>query len=239
MKSGSAVAKKPRKNEEASPSVTFFILVTFGVLVLSIGGMLLLESNPWVSSQKLWLVSRAASIAAFVVLTLVVVLGILISHPRNKDRWKFTKHLFPWHQALLASMFALIGIHLWFTGSDPKSGLTFSQMLFPLHSQYHPLAMMAGAFGLYFLIVVSLTAALRRWVSKVVWLSLHRASWLVWVLVLLHGVVGGSDSAMLRPLYAGSGVMVFTTFFWRHWVNPGRTTATTRVEPTEEKGVQA
>ena len=208
-----------RPVEEASTSVTFFILVTVGVVVLVLGSMEWLQENLWVQGQKLWIISRSAAIAAYVLLTVVVMVGILLSHPRNKDTWRLTKYLLPWHQTLIASFTSLLIIHIFFTVTDAKSGITWHDVAFPIDSIYHPYAMVAGAIGLYSFAAVSITAALRKWIPRKLWLPLHRGSWLVWIVVLLHGLFGGTDTVELRWLYLITGVLVVGTVFWRHWSN--------------------
>lgn len=220
MQSNKQPSRIPKSKEEASPAATFFIVVIVTGVLMAVGSIVLLQENVWVAGQKLWLVSRAAAIAAYLVLTIVVVLGILLSHPRNKDSWRWTPFLLPWHQALIATMFSLIGLHLFFTGADPKSGITWSGLLFPLHARYHPMAMMAGAAGLYSLILVGATAGLRKWTRQ--WLPVHRLSWIVWLFIFAHGFLGGTDAVALRPLYIVTGVIVFLGFFTRHWTSTER-----------------
>jgi len=219
--------KKPRPKKvstEASPAVTNFILATMTVVIGAIGSVLWLQSDQWVAGQKLWLISRASAVAAYVVLTAVVLLGLLLSNPRNKDTLRWTPHLLPWHQALMAAMFALISLHLFFTLTDSKSGVSWPGVLFPVHSRYHPTAMVLGALGLYGLVVVTVSTALRKWTRS--WLPLHRLSWLTWILVCFHGLLGGSDTVALRPLYLTTGGILFVTFFWRHWVGANRNRST-------------
>jgi DMSO/TMAO reductase YedYZ heme-binding membrane subunit len=121
----------------------------------------------------------------------------------------------PWHQALIAATYTLIVMHLIFTVIDPKSGVTFKQMWFPIHAAVHPYPYLAGAFGLYFLILIGFTASIRKHFKK--WLDIHRISIVIWFFVTYHGFFGGSDTLAFTPVYELSMIFTFGTFFYRHW----------------------
>ncbi|QQE79893.1 hypothetical protein [Alicyclobacillus sp. SO9] len=224
--------RKSKKDTEASPLATNIIVIAIAIPLISMISLYSLQSDKWVHGETFWLISRAAAVAAFVVLTLIVVLGLLLSHPRNKDTWRWTVHLLSWHQSLMAALFILIGLHLFFTLSDPKSGVTLQQVWFPIHARYYPLAMVAGAVAVYGLLIIMISLGLRR-VTKM-WLPLHRMSWLVWGLVFAHGVFGGTDTVRLQMMYWISAGVVVVTFYWRHWVNNQRRRANQTPQPVPE-----
>lgn len=209
-----------KAQQEASPAVTFMILLVSSVVVLAIGSLVLLEQNTWVQAQKFWIMSRAAAITAYIVLTVVVVIGIVLSHPRNKDSWRLTPKLLTWHQAMVGVLFTLILIHLIFSLVDSKSGISLMTFINPMSSKYHPWATLFGVIGFYLLLLVGFTSGLRKWIR--IWLPIHRVSWVLWVFVSLHGFYDGSDSVTLRLLYEISVSLVIFVFFWRHWTNDQR-----------------
>ncbi|MCF8565115.1 hypothetical protein LLE49_10355 [Alicyclobacillus tolerans] len=203
------------KDQEANASVTFILLVISGVIVLAIGSMVILQQNQWVAGQKYWIINRASAISAYVVLSIVVVLGNILSNPRNKEKWRLSRFLLPWHQALMAAMFTLIAEHLLFVAVDPKSGILPSQLWFPIHAKFTPGAMVAGAFGLYAMLLIGLTAGFRKWVKK--WLPIHRIAIVSWVLLTFHGFVGGSDTPSISWMYLACALFVLISFWMRHW----------------------
>lgn len=200
-------------------SVKFLIGVASVSLILGVSGRIL-SMDRWVSGQSLWLISRASALIAYAVLTAIVVLGIMISHPRNKDTWRLGRHLLPWHQTLLPFFFGLIAIHVGLTGLDHKSGLTWSQLPLPIYAKYHPVAMTFGTLALYLLILVSVTAGLRRFTR--VWLPIHRIAWVTWAMTTIHGFFGGSDTSQFLSLYASCAALVVSMFYWRHWTQNAR-----------------
>lgn len=209
-----------KKQQDGSPAATFFILLATSVVVFAIGSLVLLGQDTSVHNQKLWLISRAAALTAYVVLTAIVLLGIILSHPRNKDTWRLTAKLLPWHQAAVGILFSLLVIHLIFSLADSKSGVSVHVFWNPTHSKYHPFATLYGVIGLYLLLIVGITSGLRKWVKF--WLPIHRVSWILWFFVSLHGFYDGTDSANLKWLYELSAGLLFIAFFWRHWVNNRR-----------------
>ena len=221
-------SKKTKRDLEPSQLATDIVIFALTIPIISMVSIYFLQQDVWVHGESSWLISRAAAMTAFVVLTFIVILGLILSHPRNKDTWRWTLKLLPWHQALLVALFILLGLHVFFTVTDPKSGVSVTQMWFPIHARYYPLAMMSGAFGLYTLLVVSLSVAMRRRFRF--WLPIHRLSWVTWALVFVHGVLGGSDTASLLPIYVACAVLITFAFVWRHWVTLRRKTPSKQIE---------
>jgi uncharacterized membrane protein len=202
-------------NQEKNASVKFLLFVVASIIAFTLVGLLILGHNPNVQNQRYWIISRSSAIVSYIVLTFVIILGNLLSNPRNKDRWKLSKHLLPWHQALIAATYTLVALHLIFTVIDPKSGVSFKQMWFPIHAAVHPYPYLAGALGLYFLILIGFTASIRKHFKQ--WIDIHRISIAIWFLVTFHGFFGGSDTLPFTPMYGLSTLLTFGTFFYRHW----------------------
>jgi len=226
-------SRQTKRDTEPSQLVTNIVIFSVTILLISMASLYALQQDVRVHGEASWLISRASAMAAFVVLTVVVILGLILSHPRNKDMWRWTPKLLPWHQALMVALFILLGLHIFFTVTDPKSGVTLSQMWLPIHARYYPIAMVLGSFGLYTLLAVSLSVAVRRWFRF--WLPIHRLSWLTWIFVFLHGIYGGSDTADLLPLYVACASLMTIAFVWRNWAGPRRKIIRTRAQPTREQ----
>lgn len=185
--------------------------VIWGLAIL--GDVLIAQLSPF-GHQRLWLVSRSAALSSYGALTLMVMTGLMLSHPANKVDWKLSRWLLPWHRVLLGVFFAWLSVHLAFTGLDPKSGVGFSQFPFPIQAKYHPVAMLMGSFSLYLLILITVTAVMRK-TFRTRWMSIHRLSILCWMSVTLHGVWGGTDTSSLHGLYFFATAAVIATYVWR------------------------
>jgi methionine sulfoxide reductase heme-binding subunit len=210
---------KTVKNHVRS-STTFLLCVSIVALVMAESGIQILSRNTWVSGESFWLVSRASALIAYIVLTVIVVLGILISHPLNKSKWRLGKILLPWHQTLLPVFFSLLIVHVLLTVLDHKSGVTWGDLPLPIHAAYHPIAMTFGTMSLYLLILVTVTTGLRRFFR--IWLPIHRIAWVTWLLTSIHGFFGGSDARQFIILYIFSALFVIGAFYWRHWTRDTR-----------------
>jgi hypothetical protein len=59
---------------------------------------------------RIWLAARATGIAAFLLLTCQVALGLVLSHPTNKSTWKLSKRIFPWHEHAWVFVIEFLGV---------------------------------------------------------------------------------------------------------------------------------
>jgi DMSO/TMAO reductase YedYZ heme-binding membrane subunit len=83
-------------------------------------------------------------------------------------------------------------------------------VLIPLASPYEPLWVGAGQVSLYLSLVVTLSLYVRRQIGQRAWRIIHYLSYGAFVLVALHGLLSGTDSAslLMRMMYAGSVLLV-------------------------------
>jgi sulfoxide reductase heme-binding subunit YedZ len=181
---------------------------------------------------RVWLAARAAGIAAFLLLTLQVAFGLVLSHPTNKSTWKLSKRIFPWHEHLWVFVVAFLGIHIVSLVIDPYAGVGLTGAFIPGLSSYRSAPVALGTMALYAFLVTAITARYTRLLPAGMWLSLHRLAIVVWVLSWLHGILAGSDSEPLRPLYVIAGLAIVASGAYRYWTSRQRrpTFATTRPE---------
>jgi hypothetical protein len=71
----------------------------------------------------------------------------------------------------------------------------------------------------YALIVTAVTARYTRLLPAGIWLKLHRLSLVVLVLAWMHGILAGTDSGALQPLYVVSFGVVVAAAAHRYWVS--------------------
>jgi predicted ferric reductase len=101
---------------------------------------------------------------------------------------------------------------------DNYTNFTLAQVLLPFTStQYRPVWVGIGQFGLYISLVVALSFYVRRFIGYRVWRLLHYLSFASYVMVLIHGFFSGTDSAALwvRGLYLGSVVSLVGLTIYR------------------------
>jgi predicted ferric reductase len=167
---------------------------------------------------RTWLAARAAGIAAYTLLSLQVVLGLVLSHPTNKSTWKLSKRLFPWHEHLWVFVAAFIGVHVVSIAVDPYAGVGVAGALIPGLSAFRSPAVALGTLALYAFLVTAITARWTRRLPPGMWLSIHRLAIGVWALCWLHGMLAGTDSNPLGLVYAVTGIAVLAAAGYRYWV---------------------
>jgi sulfoxide reductase heme-binding subunit YedZ len=156
-----------------------------------------------------WLVSRASGVLALVLISLSVLIGLAMATKvlRRPGLKRVCIRLHE-HIALIALVaiavhgLALLGDH-WL-----KPGLRGIAVPFALSykTQFTGLGIIAG----YLAVVLGPSFYLRRRIGARRWRQLHRATVIVWVLVVVHTLGAGSDgtSMWLRGIVLVSGVPI-------------------------------
>jgi methionine sulfoxide reductase heme-binding subunit len=166
------------------------------------------------SSQTTWYMIRASGIVAYVLLTLSVISGLLITNrvlPSGQPRVDaFEVHNFTALLTLAFTSVHVVGLLL-----DAYIGFSVVQIVVPFLSGFRPLAVSAGILGIYITAVVYASLWFRRRIGYKTWRTLHYGSFGAYALVTLHGLFAGTDTgvAWMIPVYAASVVLVaaFTT----------------------------
>jgi predicted ferric reductase len=176
---------------------------------------------------RIWLAARATGIAAFLLLTFQVALGLVLSHPTNRSTWKLSKRIFPWHEHLWVFVIAFLGVHIVSIVLDPYAGVGLGGALIPGLSSYRSSPVALGTMALYAFLLTAITARYTRLLPSGMWLSIHRLALVVWALSWLHGILAGTDADPLGPMYVASGLAVVAAGAYRYWASrPGRPTFT-------------
>jgi methionine sulfoxide reductase heme-binding subunit len=177
---------------------------------------------------RIWLAARATGIAAFLLLTFQIALGLVLSHPTNKSTWKLSKRIFPWHEHLWVFVIAFLGVHIVGIVLDPYAGVGIGGALIPGLSSYRSSPVALGTMALYAFLLTAITARYTRLLPSGMWLSIHRLALVVWGLSWLHGILAGTDADPLGPMYVASGLAVVAAGAYRYWAaRQGRPTFTT------------
>src|SRR5579871_5372553 len=164
------------------------------------------------SDPTLWYITRAAGVSAYVLLAVVVDLGILRSLARalgTRVSWVLDE----FHQFLSLLAAAFVALHLVVLLFDPFITFSLANLLLPFSEPYEPLGVSLGILGFYALLVVLASSWLRRFISHRLWRGLHYASFVVFALVTLHGLLAGSDAGLgwMRAIFFAAASMLFLT----------------------------
>ena len=168
------------------------------------------------SSPLDWYVARAAGVAAYLLITLSVGIGVTMAGKKTLRRWpRFVLEDVHRFVGLLAGAF--IAIHVAAIAIDAWLPFSIWSLVVPFLSLYRPLWVAAGVVAAELLLALAITNHYRRRLPYRFWRRAHYANFVVWGAATLHGVGSGTDrsSPWALSLYALSTAMVGAACVWR------------------------
>jgi methionine sulfoxide reductase heme-binding subunit len=168
------------------------------------------------SSPADWYAARAAGIAAYLVLTIVVSFGLSMSGKLQTSKWpKFAIEDVHRFGGLLVG--ALVGVHVLTIAADSYLPFSLGQLIVPLTSRYRPLWTGLGIFAAELLLALAITNHYRRRLPYRFWRRAHYLNFAVWAAATLHGLGSGTDrrAPWLLLLYSASAAIVIVLVLWR------------------------
>lgn len=183
-------------------------------------------TDPQTVSVRPWVAARALGITAYLLLALQVGAGVWLSHPRNSGDPRTSRVVFPWHELLTVFTGAFLALHIVLLAIDPYAGVDWIGALVPGFSQYRTVPVAIGTAALYAMIITAVTARWTRLLPAGWWLKVHRLSALIFLGAWVHGVLAGTDTMQLLPLYLITGGVVLLGVAHRWWSATGRSPQT-------------
>jgi methionine sulfoxide reductase heme-binding subunit len=163
-----------------------------------------------------WILARASGLTAYALLTASVLMGLLV-----KAR-PFGKAIRPATATDLHRFVSLLGlgaiaIHGVALVLDTAVPISVQALLVPGLASYRPLWTGLGVIAAELTAIVIASFSLRRFIGSRNWRRLHWATYAIFALATVHGLLAGSDTS--RPwaaaLYAGSLGSVVAATAWR------------------------
>src|SRR4051794_15332277 len=153
-------------------------------------------------SQLWWYVARSSGLVAWGLLSLSVVWGLLMSTNllgrRPGNAW-----LLAVHRGLGGLAVIFTGLHLTGIVADSYVHFGLADILVPLASRWHPVAVAWGIVGLYLLTAVEITSLLRPRLPRRFWHLVHQASFALFLMATIHGFTAGNDGHAMAAIFAG------------------------------------
>jgi sulfoxide reductase heme-binding subunit YedZ len=168
------------------------------------------------SSPAIWYAARASGVAAYVVLSLVVCLGLTLGGKAQSRRWpRFSVEDVHRFGGLLVG--SLIGVHVLAIAADSFLPFSLTQLLVPFTSSYRPLWTGLGIAATELLLALAITNHYRKRLPYSFWRKAHYLNFAVWGLASVHGLMSGTDrgAAWLAILYGFSVASVLMLLVWR------------------------
>jgi hypothetical protein len=182
-----------------------------GAISAGVTGMLVGAAARSVSHDRMapWIVGRAAGLSAYLLLVVLVLLGLLLSHPaRGRLRRPSSATRVRVHIVVAVMVLALTALHVVVLATDRFAGVGWWGALLPMRASYRPVPVTLGVLGGWAGVLAGGTAALAGHLPARAWWPIHKVAAFSLVLAWLHGVLVGGDAHALRWVYVGTGLLV-------------------------------
>jgi sulfoxide reductase heme-binding subunit YedZ len=169
-----------------------------------------------VAANTAWYVARASGVLAFVLLTVTVLLGVLLSGRKTLPGWP-RYAVEDVHRFANLLTWSFVGLHVLGLLADNFIGFTVAQVLVPFASHYRPTATAAGILAAELLGALALTNVYRKRLPYTLWRRAHYLNFAVWVLAFVHGIAAGTDTAdaWMMFVYLTAAAAVAGAATWR------------------------
>ncbi|HZS30358.1 MAG TPA: ferric reductase-like transmembrane domain-containing protein [Gaiellaceae bacterium] len=168
------------------------------------------------SSPAIWYAARASGIAAYVVLSIVVSIGLGLGGKAQSKRWpRFSVEDIHRFGGLLVG--SLVSIHVLTIAIDSFLPFSVVNLIVPFTAKYRPLWTGLGIAAAEILLALAITNHYRKRLPYRFWRLAHYLNFAVWTLASLHGLFAGTDRGVwwLAILYGVCVATVVMLLFWR------------------------
>jgi sulfoxide reductase heme-binding subunit YedZ len=154
-----------------------------------------------------WIVSRGAGIAALLLSSGSVALGLMMGGRFASARMK---DLRPLHEALSLTTLAAVVLHAGVLLGDSYLSPSLADVTVPFVFAYEPLWTGVGIVAGWLLLGLGLSYYARARIGVGRWRRLHRLTTLAWILAIGHSLGAGTDAARWWFLTASAIVIIPT-----------------------------
>lgn len=169
-----------------------------------------------------WLLARASGLAAYTVLTLSVLAGLVLkSRPFRRLRAADVVEV---HKTLALTGLGAVALHGIAIVLDTSVKVSLAGLVVPGLVTYRPAASAAGVISAWLFAVIAASFWVRRRIGTRIWRRLHWLTFALFGLATIHGISAGTDSTQpwARALYLGALGAVVAATAWRALVPPAR-----------------
>lgn len=166
-------------------------------------------------NETMWFLSRATGVASIALLTAVVVLGAVTSGRRRPHGERATV-VMAVHRWLSLGMLAFIVVHVATAIAETFVSIDLVSAVLPFTSGYETFWVGLGTLALDLMVAVGVTSLLRHRIPERLWRIVHRASYALWPMALVHGLVlGTANQPWLLGATAACGLVGVAAVLWR------------------------
>jgi sulfoxide reductase heme-binding subunit YedZ len=149
------------------------------------------------SNQFVWITCRASGVAALILVSAAVGVGVSISGRLFRGRGDLDVRggdLRVTHEALSLAAFAMIALHGISLLADSYFHPNVADLAVPFQRNYREPFMAIGIIGGWATLVLGCSYYIRRLLGGRRWRLLHRLTVIAWLLIAIHSLGEGSDS---------------------------------------------
>jgi hypothetical protein len=189
-----------------------WILAGLVALAFGVGSMAIvwpMTRQTLAGQMPTWVLGRAAGVASYVLLLLLVITGLVLSHPWARHlRMPAPRTRLTIHATLSLFTMVFVALHLVVLALDPWAKVGWLGALLPMASEYRPVAVSLGVLALWAGIITGVTARFAGRFAAKHWWPIHKVAAGLLLLVWAHSVFAGSDVAALTTFYLATGLFV-------------------------------
>ncbi len=220
-----ANASQDMDTTQSAISLRFVVMVFLGVAAGSLlAGVILPLWLPGLTYSLLgeqpkayWLLSRGSAWAAFILLWLSMVSGLMVTNKMAR-MWPGGPTAIDLHE-----YFSLLGMslglfHALILMGDRYINYNLPQVLIPFNSvNYRPLWVGIGQLSFYLGLLVTFTFYIRKQIKPRTWRLIHYLSFAQFMMVLVHGIYSGTDATATWAIqvYWWSAASLLFLFIYR------------------------
>lgn len=171
------------------------------------------------TDQFFWVLARVAGLSSYAALAVALVTGIAL-RTAVLDWLGNNRALRALHEYTTVLWIPLAVLHLASLLLDKTARIGWLDLVIPFHSSYASLAIGLGALSLDVLLLVTVTAFLKRRMNKNLWLWMHRLAYVAFAMIFLHAVLSGtdfSDPIVSAITWAAAAMLVFLALVRAIW----------------------
>ena len=175
------------------------------------------------SDPTFWLLARTSGLTAYLLLTLSVLAGLMLSS-RPFGRAVKGAAVMDLHRLLALLGLASLAVHGTALLLDRTVRMPVAGLLVPGASPYRPVAVALGVIAAELMALVVVSFSVRKLIGRKAWRVLHWSTYAIFGLATVHGLLAGSDSAQpwARNVYLGAVAVTAFAVAWRASYRPAR-----------------
>lgn len=156
-----------------------------------------------------WMLIRGSGMVAFAMLAGSTIWGLLLT-TKVLGSWAKAKPVAWFHESLAVGAVLATLVHMFALSIHEYIDFSWGDILVPGRATWRPLAVAFGVVSFYTMVLISVSFYFKRFIGQRAWRAIHFGSLGVFISVLAHGVMSGTDTGepWTVGLYTGTAVAV-------------------------------